>query len=92
MVLVAGEAVKYTGIVQCLQCVVREEGLWALYRALPPRMLSVVPMVGIQLTVYELVRRQLTALNALKAAREEAAVEEARTALALAEEAAFSGR
>lgn len=37
-----------------------EEGVGALYRALPPRLVSVVPMMGIQLAVYEVCRRQLT--------------------------------
>ncbi len=39
--------------------IVREEGVSSLYRALPPRLLSVVPMTGIQYGVYELVKRLL---------------------------------
>lgn len=35
----------------------REEGIWSLYRALTPRLLSVVPMIGIQFMVYELIKR-----------------------------------
>jgi len=35
----------------------KEEGVWSLYRALTPRLLSVVPMIGIQFMVYELIKR-----------------------------------
>lgn len=34
-------AVKYSGVLNCFQVVLREEGVGALYRALPPRLLSV---------------------------------------------------
>lgn len=49
----------YAGMVDCLQ-VVELEGPGALYKALPPRLLSVVPMIGIQFGVYELMKRLLT--------------------------------
>lgn len=39
---------KYTGVLQCLRLIAKEEGVGALYRALPPRLISVVPMMGIQ--------------------------------------------
>lgn len=59
----AGSAVQYAGIVDCFRVIVRDEGLGALYRALPPRLLSVVPMMGIQLCVYELVRKQIMSMK-----------------------------
>lgn len=37
----------------------KEEGVWSLYRALTPRLMSVVPMIGIQFAVYELMKRIL---------------------------------
>jgi hypothetical protein len=39
--------------------VVKQEGPWSLYRALLPRLLAVVPMIGVQFAVYELVKRFL---------------------------------
>jgi hypothetical protein len=58
----------YKGIVDCAMRVYREEGLRAFYRGLPPRLVSVVPMIGIQFGVYEfakrvLVERRATAAN-----------------------------
>ena len=41
----------------CIHQILSEEGVGSLYRALPPRLLSVVPMIGIQFAVYELVKR-----------------------------------
>ena len=38
----------YKGIVDCAVRVFREEGIGAFYRGLPPRLVSVVPMIGIQ--------------------------------------------
>uniref|UniRef100_A0A7S2FHF1 Uncharacterized protein n=1 Tax=Octactis speculum TaxID=3111310 RepID=A0A7S2FHF1_9STRA len=52
-------AVQYKGIVDCYRSVVQTEGIGALYRALPPRLMSVVPMMGIQLCVYDCVRKEL---------------------------------
>jgi len=37
----------------------KEEGLGSFYRALPPRLCSVTPMIGIQFAVYELMKRIL---------------------------------
>lgn len=47
----------YTGIIDCAVKVFREEGLVAFYRGLPPRLVSVVPMIGIQFGVNEFMRR-----------------------------------
>jgi len=49
----------YTGMLDCLSQILRKEGVWALYRSLPPRLCSVVPMIGIQFAVYELMKRLL---------------------------------
>ena len=56
---------QYKGIIDCYRCMMREEGVGALYRALPPRLMSVVPMMGIQLCVYEMARAQLLRRNRL---------------------------
>ena len=45
--------VPYKGISDCFQRVLKEEGIGAFYRGLTPRLLSVVPMIGIQFGVYE---------------------------------------
>ena len=39
--------------------VAKEEGVSAFYRGLPPRLVSVVPMIGIQFTVYEFMKRTM---------------------------------
>jgi Mitochondrial carrier protein len=43
----------YKGIIDCAVRVAREEGIKTFYRGLPPRLASVVPMIGIQFGVYE---------------------------------------
>ena len=82
---VDGAATRYKGIVDCFRVIVREEGVGALYRALPPRLLSVVPMMGIQLCVYELARSQLATMKqkrtALARDKEEAAATAAAAAI-----------
>lgn len=40
--------VPYRGVLPTLSRVVREEGLGPIYRSLTPRLMSVVPMIGIQ--------------------------------------------
>ena len=47
----------YKGIIDCAVTVFREEGVGAFYRGLPPRLISVVPMIGIQFGVYEFMRK-----------------------------------
>lgn len=54
-----GTVQHYSGMIDCFMKVMREEGVSALYKALPPRLLSVVPMIGIQFGVYELMKRIL---------------------------------
>lgn len=51
------DLVPYAGINDCFRRVLAEEGVGAFYRGLTPRLLSVVPMIGIQFGVYE-VRKQ----------------------------------
>lgn len=55
----AAGAIPYKGIVDCAVRVAREEGVKSFYRGLPPRLVSVVPMIGIQFTVYEFMKRQM---------------------------------
>ncbi len=40
--------VPYKGVVQTLTRIVKEEGIGPIYRSLTPRLVSVVPMIGIQ--------------------------------------------
>ncbi|GKY98620.1 hypothetical protein MPSEU_000818700 [Mayamaea pseudoterrestris] len=49
----------YKGILDCAVRVAKEEGVGAFYRGLPPRLVSVVPMIGIQFGLYEFMRRTL---------------------------------
>lgn len=51
------DIVPYKGIIDCATRVVREEGVRTLYRGLPPRLISVVPMIGIQFGVYEFMKK-----------------------------------
>ena len=37
--------------------ILNEEGIWTFYKALPPRLAAVMPMIGIQFSVYELMKR-----------------------------------
>jgi Mitochondrial carrier protein len=50
----------YKGIIDCAVRVFREEGAITFYRGLPPRLVSVVPMMAIQFTVYEYMKRVMT--------------------------------
>ena len=47
------DLVPYMGINDCFWRILKEEGVGAFYRGLVPRLLSVVPMIGIQFGVYE---------------------------------------
>lgn len=50
---------KYTGVVQCVRLVVREEGLGALYGGLTPHFMRAVPASAIMFGVFEVVTRML---------------------------------
>lgn len=66
------DLVSYTGINDCFKRVLTEEGIGAFYRGLTPRLLSVVPMIGIQFGVYEYMKKFMVARDM------EASVEPAR--------------
>jgi len=55
---------RYAGIVDCARVVLREEGPSAFYKGLPPRLLSVVPMIGIQFGTYEFMKKLILKKNA----------------------------
>ena len=54
----------YNGINDCFKRVLKEEGIGAFYRGLTPRLLSVVPMIGIQFGVYEFTKKVMMARGA----------------------------
>ncbi|KAL4797399.1 mitochondrial carrier domain-containing protein [Aspergillus venezuelensis] len=51
---------KYTGVMQCLQLMVKEEGFAALYGGLTAHMIRTVPSAAITLGTYELVLKLLS--------------------------------
>ena len=51
----------YKGISDCFRRVLKEEGIGAFYRGLTPRLLSVVPMIGIQFGFYEFTKKAMLA-------------------------------
>ncbi|KAL4802778.1 mitochondrial carrier domain-containing protein [Aspergillus unguis] len=51
---------KYTGVVQCLRLMVKEEGIVALYGGLTAHMIRTVPSAAITLGTYELVLKLLS--------------------------------
>lgn len=53
----AAGVVPYKGIVDCAVRILREEGVKSFYLGLPPRLVSVVPLIGIQFSVYEAMKR-----------------------------------
>ncbi|RYG68212.1 solute carrier family 25 protein [archaeon] len=53
----------YKGVADCFVRIVQEEGVGALYRSLPPRLISVVPMIAIQFGVYEGLKSQFIIRN-----------------------------
>ena len=59
----AGCAKPYTGVGNCFYRILREEGLGAFYRSLPPRLMSVVPMIAIQFGVYESIKTHFLQFN-----------------------------
>ena len=50
---------KYTGTVDCVRTMVREEGVRGLYKGMIPCFLKVVPSMAISFTVYESLRKYL---------------------------------
>lgn len=51
------DLVPYKGILDCALRITKEEGIKAFYRGLTPRLISVVPMIGIQFGVYEFMKK-----------------------------------
>ncbi|CAM9516031.1 unnamed protein product [Scytosiphon promiscuus] len=51
--------VPYKGVLRTLSRIIKEEGLGPIYRSLTPRLVSVVPMIGIQFGIYEFVRKEI---------------------------------
>lgn len=54
---------SYKGIMDCFYRVTKEEGIQAFYKSLPPRLVSVVPMIAIQYGVYEYMKVQFQKEN-----------------------------
>lgn len=55
------DLVPYKGIMDCGRRIFQEEGMIAFYRGLSPRLISVVPMIGIQFGVYEAMKKAMLA-------------------------------
>mmetsp|Transcript_18782 Transcript_18782/g.23647 ORF Transcript_18782/g.23647 Transcript_18782/m.23647 type:complete len:230 (+) Transcript_18782:1-690(+) len=53
------DLVPYKGIVDAAVRISKEEGIGTFYRGLPPRLISVVPMIGIQFGVYEFMKKAM---------------------------------
>lgn len=47
----------YDGILNCFSRMLREEGIGSFYNSLTPRLVSVVPMIGVQYLVYEFMKK-----------------------------------
>jgi Mitochondrial carrier protein len=52
----AATSIPYKGIVDCAFRMAREEGIKSFYQGIAPRLVSVVPMIGIQFGVYEFMK------------------------------------
>ena len=59
----SGGIAAYSGVRNCFYRILREEGIGAFYRSLPPRLGSVVPMIAIQFGTYELIKARLQEYN-----------------------------
>ena len=53
----------YRGVSDCFYRILKEEGVGAFYRSLPPRLMSVVPMIAIQFGVYESLKTKFLHFN-----------------------------
>jgi len=53
----------YKGIIDCAAQITKNEGIYAFYRGLAPRLISVVPMIGIQFGIYEYMKKFMLAQN-----------------------------
>jgi hypothetical protein len=55
------DLLPYKGIFDCAVRVAKEEGMGAFYRGLAPRLISVMPMIGIQFGIYEYMKKVMLA-------------------------------
>lgn len=55
----AGEAPRYTGMLQCARSVLQQDGFLGLYRGLFPNYLKIIPAAGISFLVFEQVKTLL---------------------------------
>lgn len=85
------DLVPYNGINDCFRRVLKEEGIGAFYRGLTPRLLSVVPMIGIQFGVYEFMKKFMMARD-VKASIEPARGRPSRAQIRQREEEAENDR
>lgn len=53
----ASASAGYSGIFNCFSRMLREEGVGSFYNSLTPRLVSVVPMIGVQYLVYEFMKK-----------------------------------
>jgi Mitochondrial carrier protein len=49
----------YKGIIDCGMRIAKEEGVKTFYRGLAPRLISVVPLIAVQFSIYEAMKRTL---------------------------------
>lgn len=56
-------AACYKGVTDCFLRIMREEGIGTFYRALPPRLFAVVPMIAIQFGIYEAMKTRFRQYN-----------------------------
>ena len=57
LVTQASASAGYNGIFNCFTRMLREEGVGSFYNSLTPRLVSVVPMIGVQYLVYEFMKK-----------------------------------
>lgn len=65
------EMIPYNGIFDAAIRITKEEGVGAFYRGLAPRLVSVVPMIGIQFGLYEYMKKVMLARDQLDVDKEE---------------------
>ena len=53
----------YKGVMDCFLRIMKEEGIGTFYRSLPPRLMSVVPMIAIQYGMYEFMKARFEQTN-----------------------------
>eukprot|EP00475_Leptophrys_vorax_P027486 TRINITY_DN3918_c0_g1_i1.p1 TRINITY_DN3918_c0_g1~~TRINITY_DN3918_c0_g1_i1.p1 ORF type:complete len:379 (+),score=2.53 TRINITY_DN3918_c0_g1_i1:549-1685(+) len=54
-----GRATAYKGMLHCMECIVKEEGVKGLYRGLVPSCVKLMPAAGISFMCYEALKRVL---------------------------------